>query len=765
MDTAAPVTDQVDPLNPVVNSTQNIPGPEPEGGVPDPFTDLLKDDEDKQTVVKNLAKHFIGLDKWVRRQEVIDTRRQRFYWRSDQYIYWKSDAIGFVPATGGATVAIGDGQAEVGRYTDVYNIYTPYGESLIATLIQNPPGVNWQPSDPSDPKDIVAAKAAEKFQQKIEKDNDRKGIQNDVCRFFFTDGRAVLYTRRNKKGFEEITAHGVLETKVCPITSTSQKDLIFVAISDEIDVYQAKDEYPDHAEKIIEGSASLGESSYERIARLGVLQGTRLIMQAGDAFAHMVTRHTVFLRPNTYNKAPKEDRDWLKETFPNGIKSIFCGDTYCWSNTVSMDDQVSIGFPGPGDGMSRPSMGKRLVGIQDVFNDEMNLWHEAHDYCVPTLFMYSETGDIEAVREQISEPGNIIPFTSLPPGASSAADAFFESVLEGVPETLPNLVQFLQGPLAQFISGAFPALFGGDTGQNDTAKGIAIQRDQAMGRMGLTWSSLQQLFSEAYFQAVKSASQYSDEDEEFNYSTMDRSGNVKNQVIPISDLTNGKALCYPNADANFPDSIGAKKATFQVLMTAAERNPALAEIVSQPDNMELGYEWMGLPELVVPGAEARNKQLIEVEQLLNEPPVPPSDQELTLASQNNPQLSLALNQWSQQAQAALQNGQQSPKKPIPPEMYQPSVQVDPIFDFHQYELQTIKDWLSSDAGIKARESNPDGVVNVRLHGIAHQQALAAQAQQAAQQQAQQQPPPKRGQGQATEILQKHTNPQESQGAQ
>src|SRR5271169_4067314 len=75
--------------------------------------DLLADNDELQTVVKNLAKHFIGLDKWVRRQEVIDARRQRFYWRGDQYIYWKSDAIGFVPAIGGASAALGDSQTEI----------------------------------------------------------------------------------------------------------------------------------------------------------------------------------------------------------------------------------------------------------------------------------------------------------------------------------------------------------------------------------------------------------------------------------------------------------------------------------------------------------------------------------------------------------------------------------------------------------------------------------------------------------------------------
>jgi hypothetical protein len=92
---------------------------------------------------------------------------------------------------------------------------------------------------------------------------------------------------------------------------------------------------------------------------------------------------------------------------------------------ADMDDHLTVEFPIPGDGMNRPSQGKRVVPVQDTFNDEINLWHEAHDYCIPTTFMYSETGDIEAIRSQVSQPGNIVPFTALPPGATSAAEAFF----------------------------------------------------------------------------------------------------------------------------------------------------------------------------------------------------------------------------------------------------------------------------------------------------------------------------------------------------
>jgi hypothetical protein len=446
-------------------------------------------------------------------------------------------------------------------------------------------------------------------------------------------------------------------------------------------------------------------------------------MQAGDAFAHMVTRHTCFLRPCTYDRLPDEVKDQISTTFPNGIKVVFSGDQYCGSENVSMDDQLSIGFPGPGDGMSRPSMGKRVVPLQDVFNDELNLWHEAHDYCIPTLFMYSETGDIEAINEQISQPGTIIPFTTLPPGASSAESAFYAAVIEGIPQTLPALIQFIQGPLAQFISGAFPALFGGDTGDNDTAKGIAIQRDQAMGRMGIPWSGIQQLFAEAYTNAVGSAVQHAEDGSTFSYTVKDQTGAVVIEQLSMDELKGGNAICKADTDASFPESTNSKRQAYQMLMAASERNPILAAVMADPNNQEYGHMVIGLPDLKVPGAEARNKQLVEIKQLLAEVPIPPSQQEIATAALQNPALAGAMQQW-QANRGMSPNGQQTPS-PIPPDMYHASIPIDPDFDNHQMEYETVAGWLSSEERRREEEEkgNHQGIQNVRLHGLAHKAAI------------------------------------------
>jgi hypothetical protein len=51
----------------------------------------------------------------------------------------------------------------------------------------------------------------------------------------------------------------------------------------------------------------------------------------------------------------------------------------------------------------------------------------------------------------------------------------------------PHAAEKIGSPVAQFLTGAFPALFGGAMSNNDTASGYAMARDQAMWRIGLVW--------------------------------------------------------------------------------------------------------------------------------------------------------------------------------------------------------------------------------------------------------------------------------------
>lgn len=706
--------------------------------------DPIKDLPELKVVVHNLVKDFAVMERFARRQEVMETRQQRYFWRNDQYIWWNAVLWAFIPLSGGGSLGVGASNAsDTPTNFDVYNIYTPYGESLIATLSQNPPGVNFEPDDPMQPADITKSKTAEKYKQQIDRDNPMKQRRTEVSRLAYTDNRIVLYTRpvsdEQELGTDDqgkpnakqmITVHGTLEHKVIPITANDRSEAVAQFLSNEIDINIAKETYPDVANQINESSGSIGESSYERFARLGVLQGRARFGQAADALKHLVTRHRVWLRPSAFRKAPEAFQQQLKQLYPKGMKVIMCGDVYCTSRNESMDDHLSIGWATPGDGMSRPSLGKRMVPLQEAFNDAMNQWTDANGQCIPVTFFDDRLIDADSFREQASEPGNNIP-VELPPGMTSLESCFHEQVSAGVAVHLTEFIELINGPLAQFMSGALPALMGQGEANNKTKGGIEILRDQAMGRVGIPWGLGQELWAECYRQSVEGAAAMADDNASFAYEKKNRSGKtIATEQVKFSDLKNGNIRCYPDIDSSFPETTNAKRNTFMQLESAAEGNPALAADLQLPENQAFGYRLIGLPEMASTGEEARQKQLEEIQELLKTGPIPPPPEAFAALALQNPQAKPIVVRFMAAWEA---NKAKELPMPVPPKalwmLFGPSVDVDGENDFNEFESTECKTWLSSpERREQDKAGNQLGVMNVILHKQRHDKAIqAAQA--------------------------------------
>lgn len=722
--------------------------------------DVLKGREDLQIALKNLITKVAGQEKWPRRMEVVEARRQRFYDRGDQYIWWNAAKFVFATATSGLSFGGTSDSVDMPRYTDVYNIYSPYLDIITALLSQNPPGVDFEPDDPTSATDIAAANTAEKFRHQVDRVNDRKKLQTTIARYFATDGRCVLWTRfvedaqrfginddGSPKSGELFQPYGVLEHK-CPITARWQAEMGYQIISFEISLSLAKEENPDYADNIKPGSNALGESAYERLARLGALQGTRNMVQAGEAWSHLVTEQHSWLRPCEFQQeasaAKESGKDLmaeLKQMFPSGCHAKFVGEAYCGSKDESMDDCLAIGHPRPGDGQNRPSWLKLLVAVQDAFNDYKNLEKEIYDYCQPTTWLASESFDIDAFREMTSEPGNYQPLV-LPSGVTDIRAAVYAELAANAPPELIAAYNNLQGALAEFMTGAYPALFGGDTKQNDTAKGIGIQRDQAMARLGLPWGALQELMAKCYKQAIIQAIANRPEDEVLNVKVPAKRGRSTIAKIAIADLK-GNFHCYPDQDSSFPETTGSKRQTFMSLM----ENEAMAPILQLPENQEIGKQWMGLEDLVVPFAAAFDQAAIIIEKLLKEQPLPPSPQDIQNAeaeymqglakAKMGPQVPgeapvpipppPPLLQWVSAEKQAVTAGQ--PPPPPPPESLHPSVPIDAECDFSAPIWTVVQDWLAGDERREQdKAGNQAGVMNVRLYGLAQKANAALQSQ-------------------------------------
>lgn len=718
---------------------EGLPDPEQEAPIYGVRNEKLP--EQLQNALKSAVKEFQEQDKYDRRREVLRDRRNRFYERGYQHIYDNYRQGGFVQGQPGQVINVDGREIQCPNKIDDYNVYGPCLEILESILTQNPPGIDFRPTNPNVPEDMEASETAEGYRKMFDRANDVKSIQTDIVRMMGVSGRTIIWTRteaneqkfgRNDDGspkqMETSTVYGTLESKVS-ILAKSQADTPYCFLFDDPDVKVAKQEYPDFAKKIKAGDTGLGESAYERVARLGVLQGTRMQANAGDALSHVVTRMHCWLRPCSFVgeqydevlESPDEGdtnedgstmkvRDKLNQLFPSGCHAVFVGDVYVGSWDESMDSAVCIDFPYAGDGMNRQGMMDRGVVIQDRFNDDRNAYAEVKDYGWPSTWVNGDDADYDALVNQKADPF-AIRLKKARNGTPMDAE-FYREQDPQIPETFvkdtDNLLQLLY-----FMLATPPALFGEAQQDQKTASGFAMMRAQAMGRLGIIWASIQRMMSVMYFQAALCASRNPDHSEEI---VVPVEGG-QNVTLRLERLRKGKFGAYPDEDSSFPESTAAKRQQLAQIVTMAAQSPVGMQIFESPDNWELFKQLLGFPELVLVEAEARNKQVREIEILLQQSPIPPAPDELAAAQQKHAADTIT---------AAQMGG--NPPPPFDPEsLMQPSVPVDEL-DYHQYEGKKGQEWLSSEACWRERaEGNLAGILNVKLHTKEHLKMAALMA--------------------------------------
>lgn len=711
----------------------------------------------KNALKSCLAHYGTDVDKYPRRTEVIDARRQRFYDRGYQYIYFNSSQFIFLPIVAGQVLSAGADSVQMPRYCNVYNIYKPYRRNFQATLCQNPPGVNFEPRDLSQPLDQKIATCAQQYAEHYDVINNTKKLQGQISRLFWTDGRVVTWTRHIKnaqeygtneqtgeENGEEVTeVFGVLEAKCFPITANTQKDLTGVILSNDPDVNRAKEDYDWIAEEIKAGESGAGESAFERNCRIGILQGMRVWAQAGDAKANLAERNYMFLRPAAFRHCQEEDRKQLMAIFPEGVQATFISGTYAEAFPVSIDECLTVDHALDGDGMNRPSWGKDLVPVQDAYNNYRNYRQEMHDYGAPWTAYDLQMLDPNSPREWIAQPGEMKGVQN-PNQGQPIANLFYKVQADTVPQDMIEAEQDLRDSLAQLITAVQPALFGGQISKDDRVGVYQMAREQAMGVMGLPWGVMQWIFARIKYQAVLAAGKNRREEDVINVaSKRSRLGKAKPLSVTVADLKKGNFRAVPDTDSSFPATRAMKKAAFQEFMQAAEFSPALAEAAQQPDNLLLGAELEGLTDLDIPAAKAAERQLSEIEQLLSTGPIPPTQ----------PQVQAAELAASKQA-ATVAAAQGLVASPLPPEALGPTDEqwADPDFiasgawlgnklmlslarssvpvdeeDYHQYHALTIKNWFNSDERDKAIDAgNQAGIENIRLHLAEHKKFMAAE---------------------------------------
>ena len=490
----------------------------------------------------------------------------------------------------------------------------------------------------------------------------------------------------------------------------------FLYLSWVTDIHKCKvvEAYPDKADEINTSSGGDADSgtasSYERIARrvlyLGTGRHTGAVLKDVGTFRRAWIRPAAFyaIMGHTANETTPCKRCQLLNLFPKGVKVVFFDNVYCESSNESMDEYWETMHTMPGEGQLRETLVSAILPIQEQLNDCINLLFEICMYGVPEGFADMDALDFEARNAQGASAGNITPTKSL--GSVSIRDKIMFTNAVEPSQAMMAYINLLFSQIPQFITGAFPALFGGNTGSNDTAAGISIVRNQALGRIGRAWRRLQLFLANTDGKGVHCFAKHATEDTEIP--KPNDSGEFESDFIAVEDLQ-GNVVAYPEVDSQYPTL---ESDVRQLLMTLFQSgNPLFLQTAATPQNLAYIFRMMGISDMEVSGEDQRNKTNKDIQQLVQEQPqqVEPKPQ---------PQIP----------------GQ--PPQPPPAPQLIPSVEPDPDVDDLAVAAQTAKTWLISDEGMQAQQQNPAGYANVKAYLKACtqlgkmqqlQQAIASQA--------------------------------------
>ena len=721
------------------------------------LVDLEDDDseltvEEKEGCLADLLKKASERDLTSYRTEIRDAWKARYFWRGNQYL---------LPGKNGAWVLpqlILVGGQSYDDHNQETNIYLAFGDTIISALTAGTPSVRFEPDDPTNAADVKATENADGARKLIDRANNMIILQEDLARFLWTDGRGLAYTRYvidaqrfgyepepeiddelaylpelggkgpdedgldpllsskgKPRGQETIEMFGALETKI-PMQARCLEDCDYLLLSREFDITRMKTKYPNKADDLQPMQTPTANMEYARLARTSIMTGMRPSNMTNDAMTYQTTETLGWIRPSFYQEVKKDNvakYKWLLDRFPKGAMIAMVGKTVCEARNESMADHWTLFHARPGDGTHRPALGSPLIPLQEKLNDCMDYIHEAFMHLIPLKWVDSEAVDTEALSQLQAKPNQYVKMKRKP-DKDLAGNIYVEPQIQ-IAEGLLVYIEKLFGEFAQFLCGAFPALFGGNTGSNDTASGIASQRDQALGRIGLTWRNIKAGYAQIIRQAVMCAA-------EFRNSTMSgevpAAGGVKERISISPQDLKGNVRCYPDTDENFPESWVAQRAVWTQLMAAAEKNPILGAIIATPRNLAIAKDKIGVPEVVIPAAASAMKQESETILLLEG------------ATEENPKITAGKALIAQM----LKDGTppEDPKimtltqalSALPPMVS--SVPIDEELDDHAAEMAEMKTFANTPKGIEARTEKPEGWKNFKLHFTEHQQALAKQ---------------------------------------
>jgi hypothetical protein len=340
-----------------------------------------------------------------------------------------------------------------------------------------------------------------------------------------------------------------------------------------------------------------------------------------------------------------------------------------------------------------------MIDVQDVANELINIETQTISYGIGETFVDPEVINFNSYKKNRSQPGMLTAATAMP--GKSLAESFHTiksaTLSQEVDEFQNRLEQY-----GQFISGAYPSIYGGSMqGGSKTLGEYQDSRSQALQRLSLTWKMLNIFWPET----MEKASREFADSMEFDEHTVDVNGDdFINIWIKVTELTGTVGLVSSESSEQLPISWSQKRNL--ILEILNQKNQVLDSVMFDPNNSEFIADILGFGEIYVPGADDRNVQLEEIKSLISSEPIP----QPMMDQMGFPVI--------------------DPNTGQPAVQYISSVPIQSGIDNDFVHIAICRSWLNGPVGRAMKMMNPASYENVNLHLQMHlNNQMMQQAQQ------------------------------------
>jgi len=573
------------------------------------------------------------------------------------------------------------GSVEVGNYKNetqkVNNSYCPEcGKQIQGLDLEAAIKSELLEIDEFDPGDDDAAFHNDIAEGKILCEHCQQEVDPELREEEIVVSRMVGLTTQPKSR-QKIIVEGGLYVKV-PNYARCQADVPYLNYSYETHysfLYKKYKNLRDGDKDLSSISDSDGNQMYDRWGRLSP--------QYYDEYPRATpTVRNWWIRPSAF-EGIKDDllRKEAYKTFPDGCKIVYVNDLFAEACNEALDDHWTLTYNPLSEFLHFDPLGLMITSIQEIMTDLISLTLQTIEQGIPQTFADPSVLNFNAYRNTEIKPGSIFP--AKPKSGKSISEAFYEVKTAQLSQEVGPFGDKVQ-ELGQFLSGAMPAVFGGDQNNSSrTASQYAMSRAQALQRLQTPWKMITFWWKNIFGKAVPAYIKNMLADEKIVKSQGDSWINV---VIRKAELDGKLGDVELEAADDLPMTIAQTKDVIMQLFNM--NNPAILEALAIPGNLPLIAQAIGLTDFEIPGENDREKQLEEIQLLIQSSPI---------------------------------TGDPDPMTGMPNE--QSSIQPELLVDKHAVEGEVCREWLVDEVGRQCKVDNPNGYKNVLLHLKAHIEAM------------------------------------------